>query len=199
MAKLSGITATSITWQEAAAPSTPASTKWVAYFKTDGLYYKDDAGVETGPLTTGSAGNTLSSTLVRRTTAQNVSGSGTFTAISFDTEDEDLSGAWAIGDPTKIIIPAGLNGRRAILYGGASFTASTSGNYRGLRIDVAGGAMTPDAYVAVADLSTALAVVTQVRTHVVTLATAAEYRLMIRIDATGIGVDNAYFGLQTVD
>lgn len=56
MAKLSAITATNITYQEAAAPSTPASTKWVSYFKTDGQYYKDDAGVETGPLTGAGAG-----------------------------------------------------------------------------------------------------------------------------------------------
>jgi hypothetical protein len=55
VAKLSGITATNITWQEAAAPSTPASTKWITYFKTDGLYYKDDAGAETGPLAAGGA------------------------------------------------------------------------------------------------------------------------------------------------
>lgn len=56
MAKLSGITATSITYQEGSAPSTPASTKWVSYFKTDGQYYKDDAGVETGPLGAASGG-----------------------------------------------------------------------------------------------------------------------------------------------
>lgn len=55
MAKLSGITATNMTWQEAAAPSTPAATKWVTYFKTDGMYYKDDAGAETGPLAAGGA------------------------------------------------------------------------------------------------------------------------------------------------
>lgn len=56
MAKLSGITATSVTWQEGAAPATPASTKWTTYFKTDGLYYIDDAGAETGPLAAGSSG-----------------------------------------------------------------------------------------------------------------------------------------------
>lgn len=67
MAKLSGITATSITWQEAAAPSTPASTKWVSYFKTDGLYYKDDAGAETGPLAASSGASNLASARYVRT------------------------------------------------------------------------------------------------------------------------------------
>lgn len=36
--------------EEASAPSTPASGKWVAYFKASGLYVKDDAGNEYGPL-----------------------------------------------------------------------------------------------------------------------------------------------------
>jgi len=41
-------TATKIPFQEAAAPSTPASTKVVIYAKSDGLMYsKDDAGAET--------------------------------------------------------------------------------------------------------------------------------------------------------
>lgn len=38
-------------WDEqGGAPSTPATDKWKAYFKADGLYVMDDAGVETGPL-----------------------------------------------------------------------------------------------------------------------------------------------------
>ena len=36
--------------EEASTPSTPASGKWVAYFKSDGLYIKDDAGNELGPI-----------------------------------------------------------------------------------------------------------------------------------------------------
>lgn len=36
--------------EEASAPSTPASGKWVAYFKASGLYVKDDADNEYGPL-----------------------------------------------------------------------------------------------------------------------------------------------------
>jgi len=42
--------------EEASTPSTPSSGKWKAYFKSDGLYIIDDAGVETGPFGTGGGG-----------------------------------------------------------------------------------------------------------------------------------------------
>lgn len=41
---------TFVQFAEGSAPSTPASTKWRVYAKTDGLYYIDDTGTETGPL-----------------------------------------------------------------------------------------------------------------------------------------------------
>jgi hypothetical protein len=50
MAKISDVDVTSLLFQEGSAPATPAATKWRAYFKTSGLFYKDDAGTETGPL-----------------------------------------------------------------------------------------------------------------------------------------------------
>lgn len=71
MATIDNIDLTSLLWQEGSAPSTPASTKWRLYFKSGGLYIKDDAGTETGPLSTGggsgpsivvSAGSSVSST-----------------------------------------------------------------------------------------------------------------------------------------
>lgn len=58
MAKINEIDITSLTFQEGSAPTTPASTKWKIYTKTDGLYYIDDAGSETGPLGTGGAAGT---------------------------------------------------------------------------------------------------------------------------------------------
>lgn len=36
--------------EQAAAPATPGTGLWRAYFKSDGLYVKDDAGTESGPL-----------------------------------------------------------------------------------------------------------------------------------------------------
>lgn len=47
MAAINAIDITSLLFQEGSAPSTPASTKWRLYFKTDGVYMKDDAGTET--------------------------------------------------------------------------------------------------------------------------------------------------------
>lgn len=91
MAKLSGITATSITYQEAAAPSTPAATKWVSYFKTDGQYYKDDAGVEVGPLAAATGATTtlmVVETEAYHNTTQSVN-SATDTAVLFNTETTD--------------------------------------------------------------------------------------------------------------
>lgn len=40
----------------ASAPTTPPAGLWRAYFKSDGMYIVDDAGVETGPFGTGGAG-----------------------------------------------------------------------------------------------------------------------------------------------
>ncbi len=39
--------------EEASAPATPSTNNWAFYFKSDGLYFKDDAGTETGPLSAG--------------------------------------------------------------------------------------------------------------------------------------------------
>lgn len=183
---------------EGGSTATPAAGRVTLYAKADGLLYsKDDAGTESA--VSGGSGNTLSSTLVRRTTAQNVSGSGTETDISWDTETEDISGVWAIGTPTKLVIPAGLNGRRAVVYGGAIFTASTTGNYRHLRIRKAGSAMTPDVVFIIPDLATAVSTALQLVTPPLTLTTADEFTMVMRIDGTGIGIDSGYFGLYTVD
>jgi len=37
-------------FEEGTVPATPTATHWRSYFKTDGMYYVDDAGIETGPL-----------------------------------------------------------------------------------------------------------------------------------------------------
>ena len=58
--------------EEASAPSTPASGKWVAYFKSDGLYIKDDAGTELGPLGVGGGGGLTNS--IASVTTSNVTG-----------------------------------------------------------------------------------------------------------------------------
>lgn len=169
----------------------------VLFLGEDGLLHvKDSAGSVTSPY---SAGNAFSQTLIRRTTTQTVT-SGVETAISFDTETEDTDGAWAIGTPTKIVIPSALNNRRAILFGGCIFPADTTGNYRQLRIATgAPAALTPDAVFIIPDMATnTTSLAIQVQTAgAVTLATSAEYTLLMRMDAT-IGVTSAYFGFHTV-
>lgn len=42
--------------EQASTPSTPSAGLVRAYFKSDGLYYVDDAGTEVGPLSTGGGG-----------------------------------------------------------------------------------------------------------------------------------------------
>lgn len=42
--------------EEVSNPSTPATGKWKVFFKSDGIYIIDDAGVVTGPFGTGGAG-----------------------------------------------------------------------------------------------------------------------------------------------
>ena len=44
---------------EQTTPTTPATGKWAIYCKTDGLYYLDDTGTETGPLDVAGSGGTL--------------------------------------------------------------------------------------------------------------------------------------------
>lgn len=42
--------------EETSVPVTPDPTKWALYFKSGGLFHKDDAGAEVGPLGTGGGG-----------------------------------------------------------------------------------------------------------------------------------------------
>lgn len=53
-------TAIYIDYTEGSTPSTPASTHWRLYFKSDGLYFVDDAGTEYGPLPTSALSNPMS-------------------------------------------------------------------------------------------------------------------------------------------
>lgn len=145
-------------------------------------------------------GGALSSTIIYRATDQNVDGSDTATDVSFSNEVEDTHGCWAIGTPTKIIIPAALNGRRAIVYGQVKWSASTAGGHRQVYIDKGGTAI---AETHVPDHVAAYSVTEQVQTKVLTLATGDEYKLVFRTDTTGIGAlggeHNTFFGLRTVD
>ncbi len=45
--------------EESSTPSTPAANKWKVYFKSDGIYIIDDAGVSTGPLGASGGSNSI--------------------------------------------------------------------------------------------------------------------------------------------
>jgi hypothetical protein len=150
---------------------------------------------------TGSAGNVLSRTLVYRATDQNVSGSGTFTAVSYSDEVMDDGAIWAIGTPTQFVIPAGMNGREAILFAQLTWSASTAGNYRnGIILRNGADVLCNDNR---PDLTTAIGINYQLHSEPVTLATSDTFEVQFRTDTTGIGMIggrfSCYFGLYTVD
>lgn len=175
----------------------PAADYRRLFLGEDGqLHVKDSAGAVTAI----GGGNAFSTTIVYRATDQNVDGSGTQTPISWSNEVEDTDGVWAIGTPTKFVIPSALNGRRAIIYGHVQWSASTSGNYRHASIFKSGTAIAQNN---VPDHASAFGVDQQVISKPLTLATADEFILQIRTDTTGIGAIGGehltWFVLYTVD
>lgn len=117
MAKLSGITTPSLTFDEVAAPSTPAAAKVILYAKADGLLYsKDDAGTET--VVTGTGSGSYSGAKARRSTNQSLT-NNTSAAIQFDAADDWDVGTWH--DPatnnTRMTVPTGVTRVRVIAWG----------------------------------------------------------------------------------
>lgn len=91
MAKITDIDITSLLWQEGSAPSTPASTKWRLYFKTNGLFMKDDAGVETGPFAATVSSPSTHSVKIYNDGAQSIT-NNTSTAVNMANEEWDSDG-----------------------------------------------------------------------------------------------------------
>jgi hypothetical protein len=202
VAKISNVEIPSLLLDDQAGdPSTPAAGFSRIYSKADGLYIIDDAGTVTGPFAeSATPGNDLALCHIYRSTDQNVTGSGNLDIISWDTEVEDTDASWAIGTPTQIVIPAALDGRRIVVYGQISWTASTSGNYREARIYSNSDNLCRVQY---AEIPTAFNVYEQIQTKPITVATGDLLTLRIRTDTTGIGAiggeNNTYFGFYTVD
>lgn len=73
----------------------------------------------------------LGSTLVRLAGVQTIV-TNTLTAIAFDTEEYDLDNAWAIGDPTKIYVPAWAT--RCRVFGNLGVPVTTSVGAVSLRL-----------------------------------------------------------------
>lgn len=109
MAKINAIDITSLTFQEGSAPSTPASTKWKLYTKTDGLYYIDDAGVETGPLAAASA--TFVGAKAYNSSTQSLTASTADQIVTFDSEEYDTDTIHSVASNTgRFTVPAGKGG-----------------------------------------------------------------------------------------
>ena len=108
MAAINAIDITSLLFQEGSAPSTPASTKWRLYFKSDGLYFKDDAGVETLAV----AGlPTFRGALAYNDGTQTINNT-TVTAITFGAESYDTDTLHDTSSNTsRITVPSALAGK----------------------------------------------------------------------------------------
>ena len=146
MAAINAIDITSLLFQEGSAPSTPASTKWRVYFKTDGLYIIDDAGTETGPLGTGGAASaTYIGAKVSNSGATALTAS-TMTVLSWDTETFDSDGFHeGVTNPSRLTIPTGKDGKY-LLHGSVGFGANAAAD-RIVRIRKNGSDATDLAYV----------------------------------------------------
>lgn len=106
MAKITDVDITSLLFQEGSAPSTPASTKWRLYAKTDGVYYKDDAGAETGPLgASGSAGNLGSARYLRTAGDYTITGAGSDSFANVDGTNLSLTISTGVR-PVLIVVNA---------------------------------------------------------------------------------------------
>lgn len=191
-----------LTGTHAARPSAAAVGKGSLYACSDHTkIYQSDGSSWTDWYSAAAGGNSPSTTTVYRSTDQNVSGSGTVTDISFSHEVHDTDGLWVIGSPTLLTIPAGLNGRRAILEAGVTWTASSAGNYRALYIERNGtdrlGNVTHD------NAYAGLGVSQNVTTQPVALATGDTFKMQIRANTTGIGAiggqHTCWLTLHTVD
>lgn len=137
MAKIQDIDVTSLLFQEGSAPATPASTKWRLYTKTTGLFYKDDAGVETGPLAAASGGLGNHGARVFHSTTQSLASGG---IILFDSERWDTDAYHStVTNTGRLTIPSGQDGIYSIV-GNAGWDANTTG-YRALDIRLNGATL----------------------------------------------------------
>lgn len=82
MAKIEDVDNTSLLFSEqASAPTTPATGKWRAYFKSDGLYIVDDAGTETGPFAESTSAPTYGAASYKKADASYSTTSTTFVDV----------------------------------------------------------------------------------------------------------------------
>lgn len=100
--------------ERATAPTTPDTSDWRLYFKSDGLYVVDDAGVETGPLGAGGSSAEALIVAVGDETTAITAGTGKVTfrmpfAMTLTAVRASLTTASSSGTPTFDINEGGVS------------------------------------------------------------------------------------------
>lgn len=135
MAKISDIEIPSLLFDEQASdPATPAAGFGRLYVKSDGVYFVDDAGVVTGPLSEAAPGGgfpTFSGVSLTKSATQSVNSTSS-TAITFDGETFDTDAYHDnVTNPSRITVPA----TGYYMVGGSiEITGLNSGKYLILRL-----------------------------------------------------------------
>lgn len=128
MAKINDIDITSLLFQEGSAPTTPASTKWRLYFKTTGLFVREDTGTEVGPLAAATAGTTFVGARAYSSATQNIS-TATATAVTFGSEEYDTDTIHDTSSNTsRFTVPSGKDGKWS--FNGTAFFQANATGYR---------------------------------------------------------------------
>lgn len=96
--------------EQGAAPTTPASGYGRLYIKSDGLYFVNDAGAETGPLGAASGAASFVGAKATKSAVQSIS-TGTWTAVTFPAEAFDTSAIHDTASNTsRLTVPGGMGG-----------------------------------------------------------------------------------------
>lgn len=118
--------------EQGSAPDTPASGYGRIYCKSDGLYFIDDDGVETGPLGGGGGGTDVAARYSSNAGQSIVTGAAA-AIIDFEDESFDTHDAVTTGASWKFTCPAGQGGYYQVNVG-ISLASSSAWGYgeRGL-------------------------------------------------------------------
>lgn len=95
--------------ERGSAPSTPSTSDWKFYFKSDGLYVLDDGGAETGPLGTGGGGGggVDGGCWVTGPDGVTTVSNGSSLTADYDTEEYDTdSYVDLVSDDTQVTMPS---------------------------------------------------------------------------------------------
>jgi len=123
--------------ERGSAPATPASTHWRLFFKSDGVYYVDDAGTVSGPLPSSALSNPM-------TTSGDIiygGASGTPTRLAKGSDSQVLT--LASGVPSWATPSVGTSGQQSVapplfMTPSAASTGGTAGRAYAMALSMAG-------------------------------------------------------------